>query len=80
MARVYTPAGEGPFPVTVYYHGGGWVIADLDTYDASPRALALGAEAIVDSSHYRQGPEHVFPAAHEDAYAATSGPSRIRAT
>ena len=70
MARVYTPAGEGPFPVIVYFHGGGWVIADLETYDASPRALALGAEAIVVSSHYRQGPEHVFPAAHEDAYAA----------
>ena len=69
-ARVYTPAGEGPFPVIVYYHGGGWVIADLDTYDASARALALGAEAIVVSSHYRQGPEDVFPAAHEDAYAA----------
>lgn len=69
-ARVYTPAGEGPFPVIVYYHGGGWVIADLDTYDASARSLALGAEAIVVSSHYRQGPENVFPAAHEDAYAA----------
>lgn len=70
MARVYTPAGDGPFPVIVYYHGGGWVIADLDTYDASARQLALGAEAVVVSSHYRQAPEHVFPAAHEDAYAA----------
>ena len=40
MARVYTPPGTGPFPVIVYYHGGGWVIADLDTYDASARALA----------------------------------------
>jgi acetyl esterase/lipase len=70
MARVYTPAGQGPFPLIVYYHGGGWVIADLDTYDASARALALGAKAVVLSSHYRQGPEHVFPAAHDDAYAA----------
>ena len=70
MARVYTPTGAGPFPVIVYYHGGGWVIADIDTYDASARALSLGAEAIVVSSHYRQGPEYVFPAAHEDAYAA----------
>lgn len=70
MARVYTPAGEGPFPIVVYYHGGGWVIADLDTYDASARALSLGAEAVVVSSHYRQGPENVFPAAHDDAYAA----------
>jgi len=70
MARVYTPAGDGPFPIVVYYHGGGWVIADLDTYDASARALSLGAGAVVVSSHYRQGPENVFPAAHDDAYAA----------
>lgn len=69
-ARTYTPEGEGPFPVIVYYHGGGWVIADLDTYDASARALAHGAEAIVVASHYRQAPEHRFPAGHEDAYAA----------
>ena len=70
MARVYTPAGAGPFPVIVYYHGGGWVIANIDTYDASARALSLGAEAVVVASHYRQGPENVFPAAHDDAYAA----------
>ncbi|MBC7740054.1 MAG: alpha/beta hydrolase fold domain-containing protein [Candidatus Saccharibacteria bacterium] len=69
-ARVYTPSGDGPFPVIVYYHGGGWVIADIDTYDASARALALGVGAVVVSSHYRQGPEDVFPAAHDDAYAA----------
>jgi acetyl esterase len=68
--RIYTPAGQGPFPVVVYYHGGGWVIADLDTYDASPRALSNLANAVVVSSHYRQGPEHKFPAAHEDAFAA----------
>lgn len=70
QARVYTPEGEGPFPVIVYYHGGGWVIADIDTYDASARALASGAEAIVVSSHYRQAPEHTFPAFHEDAWTA----------
>ena len=69
-ARVYTPDGPGPFPVVVYYHGGGWVIADLDTYDGSARALALGANAVVLSAHYRQGPEDIFPAAHVDAYAA----------
>ncbi|MDQ3196353.1 MAG: alpha/beta hydrolase [Pseudomonadota bacterium] len=69
-ARIYTPEGAGPFPVIVYYHGGGWVIANLDTYDASPRALANAAKAIVVSSHYRQAPEHKFPAAHEDAFAA----------
>ncbi len=55
-ARIYTPPGKGPFPVIVYFHGGGWVIANVDTYDASARALALGAKAVVVSSHYRQGP------------------------
>ena len=68
--RIYTPKGNGPFPVVVYYHGGGWVIANLDTYDASPRAIANVANAVVVSSHYRQGPEHKFPAAHQDAFAA----------
>lgn len=68
--RIYTPRGQGPFPVIVYYHGGGWVIADLDTYDASARALANAANAIVVAAHYRQGPEHRFPAAHSDALAA----------
>ncbi len=71
--RIYTPKGAGPFPVVVYYHGGGWVIANLDTYDASPRALANLANAVVVSAHYRQGPEHKFPAAHQDAFAAYSG-------
>ena len=68
--RIYTPKGKGPFPVIVYYHGGGWVIANLDTYDASARAMTNMANAIVVSSHYHQGPEHKFPAAHEDAFAA----------
>ena len=68
--RIYTPKGNGPFPIVVYYHGGGWVIANLDTYDASPRAMVNLANAVVVSSHYRQGPEHKFPAAHEDAFAA----------
>lgn len=68
--RIYTPKGSGPMPVILYIHGGGWVIANLDTYDASPRALANGANAIVVSTHYRQAPEHPFPAAHEDTLAA----------
>ena len=70
--RIYTPTatGSGPMPVILYIHGGGWVIANLDTYDASPRALANGAHAIVVSTHYRQAPEHPFPAAHEDTLAA----------
>jgi acetyl esterase/lipase len=70
QARVYTPEGEGPFPLILYFHGGGWVIADIDTYDASARALAAGANAVVVSAHYRQGPENPFPAAHDDANAA----------
>lgn len=68
--RIYTPKGQGPFPVVVYYHGGGWVIADLDTYDASPRALVNATKAVVVSAHYCQAPEHKFPSAHDDAYAA----------
>jgi len=70
--RIYTPegAGPGPLPVIVYYHGGGWVIADLDTYEASAMALANKAQAIVASVEYRHAPEHKFPAAHEDANAA----------
>ncbi|MEO6076597.1 MAG: alpha/beta hydrolase [Dokdonella sp.] len=69
--RIYTPKdGTGPFPVVVYYHGGGWVIADLDVYDSGPRALSKLANAVVVSVHYRQGPENKFPAAHDDAYAA----------
>jgi acetyl esterase len=68
--RVYTPAGTGPFPVVVYYHGGGFVIADLDTYDAGPRALAQQASAVVVSVHYRQAPENPYPAAAQDALAA----------
>jgi acetyl esterase len=72
-ARVYTPDGQAPqggFPVIVYYHGGGWVIADIDTYDASAAALAEKAKAIVVSVEYRHAPESKFPAAHDDSFAA----------
>jgi acetyl esterase/lipase len=70
-ARIYTPKnGDGPFPVIVYYHGGGWVIADLDVYDASAKSLSEQVGAIVVSVHYRQGPEFKFPTAHNDAFAA----------
>lgn len=68
--HIYTPEGKGPFPVMVYYHGGGFVIADTRVYDASPRALAKMANAIMVSVDYRQAPEHKFPAAPNDAYAA----------
>lgn len=69
-ARVYIPEGEGPFPVVLYFHGGGWVVADINTYDATPRALALGAKAIVISADYHHAPESKFPAQHDDAWAA----------
>ncbi|MBA3534888.1 MAG: alpha/beta hydrolase fold domain-containing protein, partial [Ardenticatenales bacterium] len=70
LVRVYTPKGDGPFPVLVYFHGGGWVIGTLDTYDASCRALTDEAACVVVSVAYRLAPEHPFPAAAEDAYAA----------
>ena len=69
--RVYTPSGDGPFPVLVYIHGGGWVIATIDTYDSSARALCNAANCVVVSIEYRKAPEHKFPAAHEDCYAVT---------
>jgi acetyl esterase len=70
-ARVYTPkGGSAPFPVIVYYHGGGWVIANLDTYNASAQGLAEQVGAVVVSVAYRQAPENKFPTAHNDSYAA----------
>jgi len=69
--RIYTPAGGGPKGVFVNFHGGGWVIGDLDTADAMCRSLAEAAGCIVVSVDYRLAPEHVYPAAVEDAYAAT---------
>ncbi|RYG07202.1 MAG: alpha/beta hydrolase, partial [Burkholderiales bacterium] len=69
-ARVYTPEGSGPFPVVVYFHGGGWVIADKDVYDGGARGICKQARAIVVSVDYRQAPEHKFPAAWDDALAA----------
>src|SRR5437763_16237157 len=69
--RVYTPEGRAPFPVLVYFHGGGWVIGSLETHDGLCRHLANAAGAVVVSVDYRLAPEHPFPAPGEDAYAAT---------
>ena len=69
-ARFYTPEGQGPFPVILYLHGGGWVIASLDVYDGGARGLAAAAGAIVVSVNYRQAPEFRFPAAWYDALAS----------
>ncbi|KQS51542.1 MULTISPECIES: alpha/beta hydrolase [unclassified Sphingomonas] len=72
FARIYKPAAAtgAPMPVIVYYHGGGWVIADVNTYDAAPRLLAKQLNAIVVSVEYRHAPEFKFPAQHDDAFAA----------
>ena len=68
--RFYYPAkGDGPFPAVVYFHGGGWVLADYNVYDSSARALANASGAVVVSVNYRLAPEHRFPAAPEDCYA-----------
>ena len=69
--RVYTPNGRGAFPLVVFFHGGGWVLGDLDTHDPFCRALCAGAGCVVVSVGYRLAPEHRFPAATDDALAAT---------
>lgn len=68
--RVYTPDGDGPFPLLVWFHGGGWVIGSLDENDAACRTLARLTPAIVMSVDYRLAPEHRFPAAADDAFTA----------
>jgi acetyl esterase len=68
-ARVYSPSGGAP-GLVVYYHGGGWVVGSLDGWDSSVRALAAASGCDVVSVDYRLAPEHVFPAAADDAYDA----------
>lgn len=72
QARVYSPNldSDDLKPLVVYFHGGGFVIADLDVYDGGPRGVSRFADVVVLSVHYRQAPENKFPAAHEDAVAA----------
>ncbi len=70
-ARVYRPVGEGPFPTVALFHGGGFVIGDLDTHDNLGRAICRGASAVVVSVDYRLAPEHPFPAAAEDCVAVS---------
>jgi acetyl esterase len=72
--RVYRPAGVADatrLPAYVYFHGGGWVIGDLETHDVLCRQLTAASGASVISVDYRLAPEHKFPAAAEDAWAAT---------
>jgi acetyl esterase len=69
--RIYTPDGRGPFPVLVWFHGGGWVVGDLDTADGTARRLTAQTGCVVVSVDYRLAPEARFPAAAEDCYAVT---------
>jgi acetyl esterase len=74
--RIYSPTGDGPKPGLVFFHGGGFVVCDLDSHDATCRELANGADCVVVSVDYRLAPEAKFPAAPEDCYAATQWVSR----
>jgi acetyl esterase len=72
--RLYRPDGAAagtPLPTLVYFHGGGWVIGDLETHDVLCRQLTAEAAMMVASVDYRLAPEHKFPAAADDAWAAT---------
>ncbi len=72
--RIYWPTaetGDATRPVVMFFHGGGFVVGDLDTHDGTARQHAVGADAIVVSVDYRLAPEHPYPAAVEDAWAAT---------
>ena len=70
-ARLYRSAKNGTLPVLVFLHGGGWVVGNIDSHEAMCRHLANRAECAVLSVDYRMGPEHKFPAAVEDCFAAT---------
>ncbi|WP_243058841.1 alpha/beta hydrolase [Nocardioides sp. SR21] len=70
-ARVYTPAASGPLPTVVFFHGGGFVVGDLDTHELVARTIATACDAVVLSVAYRLAPEHPWPAGAEDAIAAT---------
>lgn len=74
--RIYTPRAAGPHAVVVYFHGGGYVVGDLDGYDAVCRQLCEDSEAVVVSVGYRKAPEHPFPAAVDDAWAAVQWVAR----
>jgi acetyl esterase/lipase len=71
--RIYEPPGDGrDRPLLTYFHGGGWVVCSLDTHEGICRALARRTPCVVASVDYRLAPEHRFPAAVEDAWAATA--------
>jgi acetyl esterase len=69
--RCYTPTDDGPHQPLAFFHGGGWLLGGLETHDALCRVLANETDSIVTAVDYRLAPEHRFPAALEDCYAAT---------
>lgn len=70
--RIFTPEGEGPFPVLLWFHGGGWTVGTIEESDTTCRSLCRRAEAIVVCPEYRLAPEHRFPAGAEDCHAVTA--------
>jgi acetyl esterase len=70
VIRVYSPHGTGPFPLLVFFHGGGFVLGDINSHDPICRELCEGAGCVVMSVEYRLAPENKFPAATDDALAA----------
>src|SRR5262245_23885200 len=70
-ARLYRPSADGVLPLLVYFHGGGWVIGSIETHDDACRDLAAQSGCAILSVDYRLAPEHPFPAAADDCYAAT---------
>jgi acetyl esterase len=70
--RIYRPEAEGPVPVVVYFHGGGWVIGNIDSHDTPCHRLAAGVPCVVVSVEYRLAPEARYPAAVEDCEAAAA--------
>lgn len=70
--RVYTPAGDGPFPGLVYFHGGGWTVGNLQIADRPNRSLANATGCVIVAVNYQKAPEHPFPTALDDCFAAVS--------
>lgn len=69
--QIYTPEGKGPFGVLVYFHGGGWTVGTIESWDPFCRSLCNASGCVTVSVDYRLAPEHKFPAGPEDCYAAT---------
>ena len=68
--RIYTPEGDGPFPILAWFHGGGWVVGDLESADGVARSLCVGGQCLVVSVDYRLAPETKFPGPADDCWAA----------